>query len=318
MEKEINQELVSKYATKRQTEQYEQQNNIDWVNTKDYKRMIKFRIFPANSKENKKIGGAFTSGAHWLDYNGERIRYQCPEKTFPESGVVCPVCQMKRDLQKLGYTDEDMSKPSKFGPENIFLPRLSSTIKCVVIDTDLKHDWDKSHISLLQQNGTKLITWLVDKYIEPEVPNFTDWTKGGIIKFSRDTDGGVWTREVLSDSVAFNLWNAPADVVEKVQKENEEITTAELFRMPSDEQTIKVKQILEGIKADIVAKKNATTPTQTTTEAIQQQNSTFNKPQVDSYANAAAATPVAQQTAMYQPQITETVITDEIPFNCVR
>lgn len=265
MEKEINQDMVKKFATKQKTENTntEQQNNIDWVNTRDYKRMIKFRIFPANSKENKQIGGAFSSGAHWLEHNGEKIRYQCPEKTFPESGVVCPVCQMRRELQKAGYTDEDMSKPGKFGPENIFLPRLSSTVKCVVIDTDLKHDWDKGHISLLQQNGTMLITWLVDKYINPEIPNFTDWTKGSIIKFSRDQDTGKWDREVLPDSVAFNLWNAPQDVLEKVQQENEDITTAELFHLPTDEQTIQVKAMLENIKADIVAKKTASTTTET-------------------------------------------------------
>lgn len=314
MEKEINQDMVNRYATKTtETTNEQQQNNIDWVNTRDYKKMIKFRVFPANSKENKKIGGAFSSGAHWLEYNGEKVRYQCPEKTFPESGIECPVCKMQRELKAMGYTEEDMSKDGRFGPENIFRPRLSSTVKCVVIDTDLKHDWDRSHISLLQQNGTALITWLVDEYINPEKPNFTDWTKGSIIKFSRDTDNGKWNREVLPDSVAFNLWNAPTDVVEKVQKENEDITTAELFRMPSDEQTIKVKQILESIKADIIAKKNAA-PTQTTAEAIQQQTSTWNKPQVDSYASAVAAAPVTPQAAMYQPQVTETVVTDEIPF----
>lgn len=268
MEKEINQEMVNRYATKTQetTQQNQEQNNIDWVNTRDYKRMIKFRVFPANSKENKKIGGAFSSGAHWLECNGEKVRYQCPEKTFPESGVECPVCKMYRELKKAGYTEEELSKDGRFGPENIFRPRLSSTVKCVVIETDTRKDWDKGHISLLQQNGTALITWLVDEYINPEKPNFTDWTKGSIIKFSRDTDNGKWNREVLPDSVAFNLWNAPQDVVEKVQKENEEITTSELFHMPTDEQTLQVKAILENIKAEIDAKR-ASGSTTTTTEA---------------------------------------------------
>ena len=100
----------------------------------------------------------------------------------------------------------------------------------------------------------------------PEKPNFTDWTKGSIIKFSRDQDNGKWNREVLPDSVAFNLWNATPDVVEKVQKENEDITTSELFREPTDDQTLKVQQILESIKADIIAKKAASTTTETTTD----------------------------------------------------
>ena len=113
MEKEINQDMVNRYATKTENTPQEQQNNIDWVNTRDYKRMIKFRVFPANSKENKKIGGAFSSGAHWLDYNGERVRYQCPEKTFPEKGIECPVCKMRRELKAMGYTDEDMSKEAR-------------------------------------------------------------------------------------------------------------------------------------------------------------------------------------------------------------
>jgi len=258
MEKEINQDMVKQFGTKAKEAETPatpaQQQNVEWINTKDYKRMIKFRIFPANSKENGWIGGAFSSGAHWLEYNGERYRYQCPEHTFPNSGVVCPVCQMRRDLKKAGYTDEELSKDGRFGPENIFAPRLSSTIKCVVIDTDQKHDWDKSHISLLQQNGKGLLNWLTDEYTNPEKPNFTDWTRGSIIKFSRDQDNGKWNREVLPDSIAFNLWNAEPEVVEKVKKENEELTTSELFRLPTDEQTIKVKELLEGIKAEIVAK----------------------------------------------------------------
>jgi len=256
MEKEINQDMVKQFGTKtKETEKQETpQNNVEWVNTKDYKRMIKFRIFPANSKENGWIGGAFSSGAHWLEYDGERIRYQCPEQTAPNSGIVCPVCQMRRDLKKAGFTDEEMSRDGRFGPENIFAPRLSSTIKCVVIDTDQKHDWDKSHISLLQQNGKGLLNWLTDEYTNPEKPNFTDWTKGSIIKFSRDQDNGKWNREVLPDSIAFNLWNAPEEVVEKVKKENEEITTSELFRLPTDEQTIKVKEMLHKIESDIRGK----------------------------------------------------------------
>lgn len=264
MEKEINQDMVRKFATKPQTEtKQEADQSVEWVNTRDYKRLIKFRVFPANSKEEKKIGGAFSSGAHWLECNGEKMRYQCPEKTFPESGVECPVCKMYRELKKAGYTEEDLSRDGRFGPENIFKPRISSTVKCVVIETDLRKDWDKSHISLLQQNGPALITWLVDEYINPEKPNFTDWTKGSIIKFSRDTDNGKWNREVLPDSVAFNLWNAPQDVVEKVKQENEDITTVELFHMPTDEQTLQVRGMLENIKAEIDAKKAAGQPTET-------------------------------------------------------
>ena len=299
MEKEINQDMVNKYATKPQTDNSQEQQNIEWVNAHDYKRMIKFRVFPANSKENKKIAGAFQSGAHWLEYNGDKIRYQCPERTFPESGVECPVCKLRRELKALGYTDEDMSKEGRFGPENILLPRLSSTVKCVVIDTDLKHDWDKAHVSLLQQNGTGLITWLVDEYINPEKPNFTDWIKGSIIKFSRDTDNGKWNREVLPDSVAFNLWNASEETVTKVQGQNEEITTADLFHMPTDEQNLKVKEFLDGIKEEIIAKKKAT-----------DESSKQEQPSQETYANAVIQD-VVQQTSQNNGGFG---VDDNIPF----
>lgn len=274
--KEINPEMAAQFAKKPEEQPRQEKQEIEWVNGKNqYRRMIKFRLFPANSKENKKIGGGFVSGTHWLESNGQSIRYQCPEKTFPESGVVCPVCQMKRELMRQGFTEADLSKDGRFGPENIFNPRIANAVKCVVIETDLKKDWDKSHISILQQNGEAMLRWLVQKYVNPEIPNFTDWTKGAVIKFSRDTDTGKWDREVLPDSVPFNLWNAPAEVVEKVKQQNEEITIAELFRMPTDEQTAEVKIMLESIKAEIVAKKaTETAPAQTTTSYAQpeQQN----------------------------------------------
>lgn len=249
-EKEFNEEQLKRYI--KRNEQVQEAQNIDWVGSKQFKRLIKFRVFPANSKEDKRIGGGFVSGVHWLtDDTGKQVRFQCPEETFPESGVVCPVCQMRRDLESVGYTQEELSVNGIYGPVSIFKPRKTSAIKCLVTETDLVHNWDQAHISILQQNGDYMLEWLVRELANREKPNFADWEKGAVIKFSRDTDNGKWNREVLPDSVDFNLWHPTPEVLQKVKAENEQITVSELYRMPTDNQITQIREVLSQVKARI-------------------------------------------------------------------
>lgn len=251
LEKEFNEEQYKKYA-KRNEYGNSQTPSVDWVGSKQFKRLIKFRVFPANSKEDKRIGGGFVSGVHWIaDDSGKQFRYQCPEETFPESGVVCPVCQMRRELEAAGYTQEELSTNGIFGPVSIFKPRKMSAIKCLVTETDLVHNWDQAHISILQQNGDYMLEWLVRELANREKPNFADWERGAVIKFSRDTDNGKWNREVLPDSVDFNLWHPTPEILQKVKNENEQITVSELYRLPTDTQTMEIKEVLTQVKARI-------------------------------------------------------------------
>lgn len=262
MKESINLEWASQFQTQnKESSTQNNQQNVEWIGSKDFKTMIKFKLLPANSKENRKPGGAVITGTHWNLGPQQDQRFLCPEHTFPEKGAVCPVCQLKRDLLHQGFTEEELTRSGKFGPMPLFDATITSSVKVIVIDTDLKHDWDQSHISVLQMKGDYLIKWIVQQYMSPETEDFLDWNLGATIKFSRENEKSKWNRVILPTSVEFNRWNPSNEVKEKIKVENEEFTLADLWKFPTDEQFLKIKQICDDTRTALVNTKEMQTKT---------------------------------------------------------
>lgn len=234
---------------------------IDWVqNNKAFKCDLKFKVIPANSKENNIF--SYVVGTHWLNYNGQNKRFVCPETTAHLKGhnVKCPICEAKRRLLAQGFTEEDLSVQGKFGLISVFDPKLTSNVKVVVFESDLKQDWDKQHISVLQQNGTFLTRWLVQQYADTETPDFLQWEKSNLIKFTRPTESGKWDRNVSFSSAEFS-----PDIIEKLKEENEALCLPDLWKMPTDEEILEITSFVSKMEQDYItaraAVKEATTST---------------------------------------------------------
>ena len=250
--KNINMDWASQYL--KADENTDSSRHVDWVGKKQFKKMLKFKVLPANAQENDKIGGAVVSAKHWnLGVNQDQS-FLCVEKMFPEKGVVCPVCQLKRDLIKMGIDPESLKRPGKFGPIDIFEPQVQSCVKVVVIDSDtLKDQWDKAHVSVLQMNSNYLVKWLVETYLDQDTPDFLNFENGNLIKFSRDQDNSKWERQVLDSSIK---WDVSPEVMEKVRKENEELVLSDLWKFPSDDEFLRIKGICEDMKNQILTSVN--------------------------------------------------------------
>ena len=257
MEKEINTEWVNTVLNSESKKEYSGDLlAIDWLRGgKDYKRQLAFKVLPANSKENKIF--SWIVGTHWLNHNNVTTRFVCPEQTahLKKNNVKCPICEAKRRLLKAGFTDEELSVQGKFGLMPIFDPRIQSNIKVVVIASDTRQDWDKSHISILQQNGSFLTKWMVEKYIDKEIPDFTAWT-GNLIKFTRPQDNSKWERDV-----AFTQFVSNEDVLAKLKEENEALVMPDLWKMPDDQAFIEVTQIVAEMEKDFMKAKSITEST---------------------------------------------------------
>lgn len=230
--------------------------DIEWIRYKHgFKKNIVFKVMPANSKENNVFSHIVNT--HWVDLgNGQSKRFVCPEQTIhlKDKGVKCPVCEAKRKLLKMGFTEDQLCIQGKFGPDPVFDPRATSNAKVVVLQSDERNDWDKAHISVLQQNGSFMTVWLAQKYGSNEIPNFTAIESSNAIKFSRPGDTGKWEREV-----SFNTFTPPAEVVAKLKEENEQLTLPDLWKMPSDQEFMEVNQIVEDMIKNYVAARNAMT-----------------------------------------------------------
>lgn len=244
----------------------EELSKIDWVqNGKSFKCDLKFKVIPANSKENNIF--SYTVGTHWLNHNGQNKRFVCPETTnhLKNLGVKCPVCEAKRRLLAQGFTEEDLSVQGKFGLIPVFNPKLTSNVKVVVYESDLRQDWDKQHISVLQQNGSFLTRWLVQQYADNETPDFMQWDRSNLIKFTRPTESGKWDRNVSFSTAEFS-----PEVIAKLREENEALTLPDLWKMPTDEEILDITAFVGGMEQDYLSAR------QTMKNAVEQaaQNST--------------------------------------------
>lgn len=216
---------------------------IDWIqNGKGFKKELKFKLLQPNSKENNIF--SYLVGTHWLnDVNGtgQNKRFVCTEQTqhLKKLGMECPICAAKRALLAKGFTEEQLSVQGKYGLIPLFDPKLTSNTKIVVLDTDVKHDWDKAHVSILQQNGSFLTKWLVERYVDADTPDLLQMERSNIIKFSRPTENGRWDREI-----GFATFEPTPEVLAKLREENEAITMPDLWKMPSDTEILEMKQIM--------------------------------------------------------------------------
>lgn len=254
--KQINMEWMQSLLKDDNQNKKEQSSNlsqIDWVqNGKAFKRDVKFKLLPANSKENNIF--SVIVGQHWNLGPNKDLHMICPEQTshLKNLGIKCPICEAKRRLLAMGFKEEELATEGKYGPIPVFDPVLTSNIKAVIMSTDLKSDWDQAHVSIFQQKGTYLTRWLVEKYMDSETPDLLQWESSNAIRFSRATDNGKWEREV-----SFSQFTPDPMTVAKLKEENESLTLPEIWKMPSDEELLKMKQVADDMVDNYVRAKEA-------------------------------------------------------------
>ena len=245
---------------------------IDWVSYKrGFKKKVTFKLMPANIKENNVFSHIVST--HWLSTpDGKTKRFVCPEETVHLKGqhVKCPICEAKRKLKAMGFTDEQLSVQGKFGLVPVFDPKFTSNAKVVVLASDEKADWDKAHISVLQQNGTFMTVWLAQKYASNEIPNFTELASSNPITFSRPTDSGKWEREF-----SFQMFTPSPEVLEKLKEENEALTLPDLWKMPSDQEFMEVSQIVDDMQKNYIAARDTVAGNTTADSSVEEDDIPF-------------------------------------------
>lgn len=246
---DINQEWAQDVLKDKRMDTEEVKTEIDWVrNNKGFKREVVFKLLPANSKENKIF--SYICGMHWNlgpDHSGHFI---CTEQTahLKKLGIECPICAAKRKLLKMGFTEEELSIQGKFGPMPIFDPTITTNVKAVILQSDTVSNWDRAHVSILQQKGSYLTKYFIEKANDPDAPNFLELQKSNVFKFTRTSDNGKWERDL-----SFRTYTFPEDVLEKIKQENEELVMPDIWRQPSDADILAAKDIADKMVEEFVS-----------------------------------------------------------------
>ena len=255
MVKEINENWANEIlkGNREMQKNNESTKAIEFIkNNNGFKRELYFKAVPANSKENKIF--CHIVGTHWLtDENGNFVRFVCPETTqhLKHEGITCPICEAKRKLLAEGFKEEELCNQGKYGPVPVFDPKVTSNLKVVVIKSDT-NEWDRAHISVLQQNTDFLTKWMIRQYKNDDNPNFLAWDRSNIFSFTRQSDNGKWERDL-----GFKTFEPTPDVIELLKKENEELTMFDLWKMPVDEDFLKVSEMVNKLADDYRKAKNA-------------------------------------------------------------
>lgn len=260
MTKQVNVEWMKDVLKDRNNNNAEYQNDlpkIDWIqNNRGFKKALQFKLVGANSKENNIF--SWVVATHWMNnlVDGSTQRFICPEQTqhLKHLGVKCPICEAKRKLLAAGFKEEELTIQGKFGPIPMFDPNITSNAKVVVIDSDARNDWDKAHISVLQQKGSFLTKWLAERYIDNDTPDLLEWERSNIIRFSRQIENGRWDREI-----SFATFCPSQDVVVKLKEENEALTMPDLWKRPADKEFLEVQAIIDEKIAALQAAKETMT-----------------------------------------------------------
>lgn len=246
MVKEINENWANEILKGNRTMQENNETSskaVEFVrNNNGFKKELIFKAVAANSKENKIF--CHIVGTHWLtDENGNSVRFVCPEQTqhLKHEGITCPICEAKRKLLAEGFKEEDLCNQGKYGPIPVFDPKITSNLKIVVMKSDT-NDWDKAHISILQQNGDFLTKWMVRQYKNDDNPNFLAWERSNLFSFTRETDNGKWDRDL-----GFKTFEPTPEVIDMLKKENEELTMFDLWKMPVDEDFLKISNLVNNM-----------------------------------------------------------------------
>ena len=78
------------------------------------------------------------------------------------------------------------------------------------------------------------------------------WDRSNLFVFSRQTDNGKWER-----SLGFKTFEPSGELIEKLKKENEELTMFDLWKMPVDEDFFKVSEIVNKMHDDYLNARNS-------------------------------------------------------------
>ena len=92
---------------------------------------------------------------------------------------------------------------------------------------------------------------MIRQYKNDDNPNFLAWDRSNIFSFTRQSDNGKWERDL-----GFKTFEPTPDVIELLKKENEELTMFDLWKMPVDEDFLKISEMVNKLADDYRKAKN--------------------------------------------------------------
>lgn len=237
----LNKKFETVNGQKNESGEYEKSK---FFNLERFGRYV-FRIMPMTADQNN-FFGEFV-GNHWIKFNDdEKSKYVPCVENFDAPGAICPVCEAFRELENMGVDVKGFwkMKASKM-----------VAMKVLMMEAPNEDSLPMNKISFFKV-PLPVFQSIATLYNSPDSPDVLDPNVGVAYILSRGEKEKHWNVKLMDSSMPqCGLLGGSVENRDALLAENERIQLKKIFKLPSDEKMMAIKQTAKEVKEKILRAK---------------------------------------------------------------
>lgn len=237
----LNKKFETVNGQKNESGEYEKSK---FFNLERFGRYV-FRIMPMTADQNN-FFGEFV-GNHWIKFNDdEKSKYVPCVENFDAPGAICPVCEAFRELENMGVDVKGFwkMKASKM-----------VAMKVLMMEAPNEDSLPMNKISFFKV-PLPVFQSIATLYNSPDSPDVLDPNVGVAYVLSRGEKEKHWNVKLMDSSMPqCGILGGSVENRDELLAENERIQLKKIFKLPSDEKMMTIKQTAKEVKEKILRAK---------------------------------------------------------------
>ena len=191
-----------------------------------------FRIMPMTADQNN-FFGEFV-GNHWIKFNDdEKSKYVPCVENFDAPGAICPVCEAFRELENMGVDVKGFWKMKAV---------KMVAMKVLMMEAPNEDSLPMNKISFFKV-PLPVFQSIATLYNSPDSPDVLDPNVGVAYVLSRGEKEKHWNVKLMDSSMPqCGILGGSVENRDELLAENERIQLKKIFKLPSDEKMMEIKQ----------------------------------------------------------------------------
>lgn len=205
-----------------------------------------FRILPLTIDQGNFLGKYI--GHHYIKFDGEdRGKFIPCVESYNVSDYVCPICEAMRELELSGIETKGFWK---------FKPNTEVALKVLMISAPNETNLPMNKLSIFKVS-LPIIKELVNLYSDPLQPDMLDPRTGCAFVLKRKEGDKKWTLSHLDSSMPqCGLLGGSEENCKALLEANEKCKLDEVFKVPTDEKMMEIKEVAKKVKEKIIRAKS--------------------------------------------------------------
>lgn len=206
-----------------------------------------FRIMPMTADQNN-FFGKFV-GNHWIKFNDdEKGSYASCVEQYNVQGAVCPICEAFRELENSGIDTTGFWKMKS---------NIQVALKVLMLEAPNEDTFPMNKISFFKVTA-QVFQKMVEIYNSADSPDILDPNTGVAWVVSRGEKEKHWNVKLLDSSMPqCGILGGSIENRDALLEANETTDMEKIFKLPSDEDMMKIKELAKTVKEKIIRAKGA-------------------------------------------------------------